>query len=111
MQKENKKDNHAQSVLEYLLLIGIVTMVLIYMGTDFKRGIQSVVKVTADQMGNQTGAEQDFSLGYMMNSASNTTQTQQHAVQETNGVTTTITGDSSQTTTSSVTNQGFTEQK
>jgi len=46
---------------------------LFVMGTGIKRGVQSLVKVTADQVGNQQNADQDFNdihQGYMI--ASNT---------------------------------------
>jgi len=49
------------------MLIGIVTLVFFYMGTGIKRGLQSLVKITADQVGNQQNADQDFNdtSGYM----------------------------------------------
>jgi hypothetical protein len=60
-----------QSMLEYTIIIGIVTLVLYYMGTGIRRGVQSLVKVTADQVGNQQSADQDFNdiqQGYMIGS-------------------------------------------
>ena len=62
----NKK---AQSLLEYIFLIGIVTMALFAMNTLFKRGIQGIIKVTADQIGNQQGAEQSAlsNSGFLIN--------------------------------------------
>lgn len=48
----------AQTLLEYLILIGIVTVVLFAMYQAMKRGIQSVIKITADQIGNQQKADQ-----------------------------------------------------
>lgn len=62
-----------QSILEYTMIVTILTVVLYYMGTSIKRGVQSLVKVTADQVGNQQNADQDFNdtqQGYMV--ASNT---------------------------------------
>jgi len=59
----------AQSILEYTMLIGILTVVLMYMGTAIRRGVQSLVKVTADQIGNQQNADQDFNdtqQGFML---------------------------------------------
>jgi hypothetical protein len=47
-----------QTLLEYIILIGIVTMVLFYMGPAFKRGVQSLVKISADQIGNQQDSDQ-----------------------------------------------------
>jgi len=60
-----------QTILEYTIIVGIVTVVLFYMGTGIKRGVQSLVKVTADQVGNQQNSDQDFNdtrQGYMENS-------------------------------------------
>ena len=60
-----------QSILEYTIIVGIVTVVLYYMGTSIKRGIQSLIKVTADQVGNQQNSDQDFNdtqQGYMVES-------------------------------------------
>jgi len=46
----NKK---GQSLLEYGLILGIVTVALVTMQAYFKRGIQSVIKVVADDYGPQ----------------------------------------------------------
>ena len=65
--------HRGQSILEYTMIIGILTVVLFYMGTGIKRGVQSIVKVTADQVGNQQEADQDFNnpqLGYMVSTDS-----------------------------------------
>jgi len=64
-----------QSILEYTMLVAILTVVLYYMGTGIKRGVQSLVKVTADQIGNQQNADQDFNdvqAGWMVGSNSQT---------------------------------------
>lgn len=45
--------NKAQNFVEYTLILGIVGVALISMQTYFKRGIQSVIKVTADDLGPQ----------------------------------------------------------
>lgn len=49
-----------QTTLEYIILIGIVVMAIFFMSPAFKRGIQSLVKVTADQIGNQAAADQEI---------------------------------------------------
>ena len=62
-----------QSIIEYTMIIGIITLVLFYMGTGIKRGVQSLVKITADQVGNQQNSDQDFNdtmSGYMESSNS-----------------------------------------
>ncbi|MDE2221701.1 MAG: hypothetical protein KGK03_01380 [Candidatus Omnitrophica bacterium] len=53
------------------MLVSILMLVLYYMGAAIKRGVQSVVKVTADQVGNQQNSDQDFTnpeTGYMVGS-------------------------------------------
>jgi Flp pilus assembly pilin Flp len=63
--------HRGQTILEYTIIVGIVTVVLFYMGTSIKRGVQSLVKVTADQVGNQQNSDQDFNdvqQGYMIGS-------------------------------------------
>ncbi len=49
-----------QTIVEYIVLIGIITLALMAMGPLFKRGVQSLVKATADQIGNQQKADQDI---------------------------------------------------
>ena len=53
-------NRQGQSIVEYSMLIGFIVIVLYYMGTGVKRGVQSLVKVTADQVGNQSDADQSF---------------------------------------------------
>ena len=46
-----------QGVLEYVIMLGIVVIALAAMSLYFRRGIQAVVKVAADEAGNQKDAE------------------------------------------------------
>ena len=58
-----------QTILEYTIIVGIVAVMLSIMGTGLKRGVQSLVKITADQVGNQQNSDQDFNdtmQGYMV---------------------------------------------
>lgn len=50
--------NNAQSILEYAIVLTIVTMALSVMSLYFRRGIQSVIKIAADDAGNQEEAEE-----------------------------------------------------
>lgn len=45
--------NRAQNFVEYTLILGIVGLALFGMQAYFKRGIQSVIKMTADDLGPQ----------------------------------------------------------
>lgn len=55
------KSNVAQSLMEYTIVISIITAVLVAMNTFLRRGVQGMVKLMADEIGNQQEAEQDFS--------------------------------------------------
>ena len=77
------RSRSGQTVVEYILLIGIVTVALTVMGPFFKRGLQSMVKVTSDQIGDQRNADQDIvardpaapveGVSYLINSLTNAT--------------------------------------
>lgn len=58
----------AQSMLEYMILVGVVTIVLVALGPLFKRGIQAVVRLVADQLQTQANAEQKVTpiSGYLI---------------------------------------------
>ena len=60
----------AQTLLEYIILVGLVTMVLFAVSQIFKRGIQGIIKVTSDEIGNQQDAEQKITKesGYLVDS-------------------------------------------
>lgn len=57
-----KKFNKAQSLIEYGLIIGVITVALVTMQTYFKRGIQSMVKVVADDYGQQGEPVRDVEI-------------------------------------------------
>ena len=61
----------AQSLIEYVTLISIVTMALTILFPLVKRAVQSVVKTGADLVGNQPNT-QIASSKYMSNSRTNT---------------------------------------
>ena len=100
----------AQSIVEYTMIISIVIVVLSYMGTSIKRGMQSLVKVTADQVGNQQNAEQDFNdaqSGYMQNTVTSTQEINNRQVNDTYGVVNIQYDEFSNSTTNAYTNGGF----
>ena len=71
-----RQSSCGQSFLEYTILIGIVVTVLLMMNTYMKRGIQAMIKATADQVGNQAQAEQtlnQMTKGYLAKSSASTT--------------------------------------
>jgi uncharacterized protein (UPF0333 family) len=110
-----------QTILEYTIIVGIVVVVLSYMGTGIKRGFQSLVKVAADQVGNQQNADQDFTdvrQGYMNSSVSNTQEIKNKQTTETGYmpasgnavyVTNVSFNETTETMTNTVTNGGFSQ--
>jgi Flp pilus assembly pilin Flp len=52
-----KKGNAGQNLIEYAVLLGIVTVALVSMRAYFQRGTQSVIKVVADDYSNKTQGE------------------------------------------------------
>lgn len=62
-------DRTGQNLLEYTIIIGIVTTVLIAMSTYIQRGTQGMIRVVADQVGLQQDSEQHFNSetsGYLV---------------------------------------------
>jgi len=104
------RQRRGQSIVEYTMIISIVVVVLSYMGTSIKRGMQSLVKVTADQVGNQQNADQDFNdaqQGFMQNSITATEEINNRQVNEAYGVTNIQYDEFSNSTTTAYTNGGF----
>lgn len=91
------------------------------MGTGVKRGLQSLVKVTADQVGNQENADQDFNdtqQGYMVGSNTVTQLARNKEVAEVGFipavgnavyVTNITTNETTDTVTNTITNGGFSQ--
>lgn len=65
----------AQSILDYSLLFGIVTLTFFAIGPYIKRGVQAHIKTVADQIGTQKGAEQsvnrELGQGYLISAYTN----------------------------------------
>ena len=47
-------------MMEYTIVIGVIVFIMMAMSPMIKRGIQSLTRVVADQIGNQEKADQDF---------------------------------------------------
>ncbi len=59
LKTRNSKPKGGQSIAEYGIIISVVTVALLAMQVYMKRGIQSVVKYSTDQFGNQDYMETD----------------------------------------------------
>ncbi len=99
-----------QTIIEYVILMSIVVMVLYAMGPAFKRGVQGVVKVTADQLRPQQEAEQDFSpdQGHLASMDTHSRTNNQRATQQTNYMSSVSVNEMTASTTVTQTNMGFT---
>ena len=120
--------NNGQTIMEYIILISIVTMAVYYMGPAFKRGFQSLIKITADQVGNQANADQEVDKplnqdstnqlvtpqeysGYLVFSNSSTSSTVNDAKTERLYVTNSIIAEQTNSITSSGTDMGYTKEQ
>ena len=58
-----------QTLIEYTMIVAVSAMTIMAMSVLMKRGIQSVVKVVADQLAYQNEAEEDYKegSGYLIN--------------------------------------------
>lgn len=68
------RKNRAQSILEYAILIGVIAAALSAMQIYFRRGIQAVIRVAADEVGCQTKGlvEYDYKNEWKKRGASDT---------------------------------------
>jgi Flp pilus assembly pilin Flp len=105
-----KRSICGQTILEYTIIVGIVAVMLSYMGSGIKRGVQSLVKVTADQVGNQENSDQNFNdaaQGYTEGVNAQIQENNARQVTEAMYVTNTSYNESSLTMTNTITNGGF----
>ena len=102
---------NGQTLLEYVILVSIVAAAIIAMSPALKRGIHSVIKVSADQLAPQSEAEQeiDSTSGYLVDSFSSTRFAGDKLLEESPGGKTKFTYDDlSEEKTQTLTNLGFT---
>ncbi|MFA5356893.1 MAG: hypothetical protein WC301_05785 [Candidatus Omnitrophota bacterium] len=57
-----KRFNRAQSLVEYGLILGVVTIALVAMQPYLKRGLQSLIKVMSDDYGTQGERVSDIEI-------------------------------------------------
>ena len=99
-------------MLEYVVVVGVVITILFAMNTMIRRGLQGFIKVTADQIGTQQNAEQDFNSAYLVSSNVSTysrTVKQQNDRYGVDGYGYNYPGDVTQTDSVSLTNLGISE--
>ncbi|HQP10280.1 MAG TPA: hypothetical protein PKV41_02715 [Candidatus Omnitrophota bacterium] len=107
--KTHRRKTRGQVIAEYTMVIGVVVMVLMAMSVMIKRGLQGMVKVVADQVGNQKDADQKVEKsGYLVSQYTSTRMSSDAIESEFLGVKNYIRDDTTQTITTTVTNLGFT---
>lgn len=100
----------AQTILEYTIVLGAIIIVMFSMGPMIKRGLQSLIKVVADQVGVQNGADQRFDeAGHLEESYIATRGSMDKQTQEITGTTRYIYDDLSTTGSNALINLGFTK--
>ena len=106
------KQQSAQILLEHILLIGVVTVALITMTPMIRRTIQSVIKVTADEIGKQKDSDQNFNSdqGYLVESSTGSQYTRRNRYLDRPGVMVKQINEITDTSTFTITNLGFTEE-
>ncbi|MFC1510575.1 hypothetical protein ACFL49_02835 [Candidatus Omnitrophota bacterium] len=112
-QMATKKQRKAQTFLEYVIILTIVTSALYAVTPQMKRGIQSMIKVAADLIGTQEDAEQSRETdddGYMVYSNSQRNAVTSKARTENAGAITYTFNDTISVATGSSVNLGIIEQ-
>ncbi len=102
----------AQTLMEYAILLGMVTIVLIAMSPLLRRGVQGMVRTVADQVGVQKNSEQAFDdSGHLISAYSATRTVGNQLVRDVLGTMNYIYADEIQTDGNTQLNLGFTERR
>jgi len=110
MLKQIFKNRKAQSIMEYTIVLGTIVLIMFAMGPAVKRGTQALIKVVADQIGNQANSDQAFDRsGHLEKSYVTTRSTVGKRTEDFLGVTNYIYSDATYTESTSLVNQGFVE--
>ncbi len=103
-----------QSLVEYVTIVGIITMVFVTLTPNIKRSIQALVKMTADQIGEQKNADFVYDLkkrGYVIEAGTTISAKSNREVQEFIGATSYLPDESTTMKTNSITDLGFREDR
>lgn len=103
------KQSSAQTFVEYAVLLGVVVTVMLAMAPMLKRGTQGLVKTVADQIGNQSAADQGADKGYLQSMETDSATQQIKGRTEYKGTLTTDITEQVRTRTHQISNLGFSE--
>jgi hypothetical protein len=99
-----------QTLLEYSLILSVIVGVFLTMTPLFKRGLQGMIKIAADQVGNQRNGDQVFDEnGYLKSSYSGVMSRTQKRTRDYEGEVFYSYNDLVDTDSEVITNLGFTE--
>jgi hypothetical protein len=101
-----------QSLIEFIILIGIAVTALFMMGPAVKRGYQAIIRGTADQLSTQRNAEQEFAADESHLESTNTlaSSSTNRSSRDLIYTTTTVTNEDSTSQVNTITSMGFTPQ-
>ena len=107
------KNIKAQSLMEYTIVIGIIITVMFAMSAQIKRGTQGMIKVVADQIGNQKNADQKFveEDGFMREAHLTTKAQTEQTTRDKDGRVTYYFNDRTETETYTASSLGFMEEQ
>ncbi len=101
-----------QSILEYTIVLGVIVIIMFTMGPMLKRGLQSIIKVVADQVGVQQNADQRFDeAGHLEASYATTRGAMDKQLQDLAGETTYTFNDLTTTRSNALINLGYTQER
>ena len=110
MRDEGRK-RKGQSFLEYAMVIGVIVLIMFAIGPMMKRGIQSLIKAVADEVGTQQNAEQRFDeRGHLEASYGSTRASIDKQMQDLSGMTVYTYNDVTGTESAASINLGFIEE-
>lgn len=110
LRKSVQRRNKGQSLMEYTIVLGIIVAVMVAMGPLIQSGSQGMIKIVADQIGNQQAADQLFGdSGYLEESMTNTLVDMQTTQTQTLSNVYYLYDDVTQTMTNSTSDLGFSE--
>ncbi len=105
-----RKKKEAQTIVEYTVILGVIVTLLVAASPLLKRSIQGMVRLVADQVGNQQNAEQPGGeAGHLVDSYTITRVDTDKRTIESLGSTNFIYDDRVRADTTLLSNQGFTE--
>jgi hypothetical protein len=106
-----KRNAQGQVFLEYTVILAVLAMAMFGMGPMFKRGVQSLIKLVADQIGVQNKAEQKFDeSGHLESTYVSTRSTTSKTTLDVVGVTNYVYSGTAEMTSNALMNLGFTEE-